>query len=526
MENHKSSLGVYWCRECNVPLISEICNKCGVRGFYTAIDMKPVFAEERKMYEEFFNLELPDNLFISRNRIILDGKTLLTFKMDFHKMKLHLVTDQKKVKSRLDDAELTNKKIFMDKTKVANNNTLNEKTIEAIKFIKDVSSKYNFRYKVISFSGGKDSTVTADLVKKAIGNVPLFFADTTLEYDETIEFIKEFANKYNYRLIFDENGNFYRNERNIWDMIEELGPPSIPYRWCCSVFKAYPVNLFHKKEGVRTLAFDGIRKYESLRRKKYEQVSRIKKISNQIAVYPIFYWKELDVWFYIFFNDLIYNPIYNYGHRRVGCWICPNASPFNCFIRKKTHPEKWKQFEEILLDYAYSHGRDKNWVIENYWRLRRPKKEVFPKVKKKKINEIYSYIFDDPIDGDIFEFLKPLGEYKERIISTSCPENPEIKAIEIGSGNPIYIESFIKDRVIKVQTTKIDELKSFEKQLLKAINCVGCGGCIGYCPNNALYIKGGKLAVDDSKCIKCQKCLKAPCVSLNYRIKKITIVGG
>ncbi len=523
-KHYRDVLGVYWCRECNVPLLSKNCGNCDSQGEYVAIDMKPVFSKEKEMYEEYFKLKLPDNLFISRNRLILDGATLCSFKMDFHKMKLILITDRKKVLKRIKEAENRNKDEFWKDVKKANETSLNEKINEAMEFIERVSHKYSDRFKVISFSGGKDSEVTADLVKKVLGKVPLFFADTTLEYEETIEFIKRFAKKYGFELLTDENNDFYRNENCIWDMIKELGPPSIPYRWCCSVFKAYPVNLFHKKINEKTLAFDGIRKYESFRRRKYEQVSRIKKIANQLAAYPIFYWKELDVWFYIFFNKMIYNPLYEYGHRRVGCWLCPNASPFNCFIRKKTHPEKWGQFEKVLLKYAYEHDRDKNWVIENYWRLRRPKKDKVPKVKREaKANNVFLYRFTSPIDERVFEFFKPLGEYQERIIQSKSIEE---KVIKIGSGNPICIKGFIGKKEIIVEIKEKDEMKNFERQLLKAINCVGCGGCIGYCPNGALYIKNKTLMIDDSRCTKCKKCVTAPCISLNYRIEKAIILGG
>ncbi|MCD6381799.1 MAG: phosphoadenosine phosphosulfate reductase family protein [Candidatus Aenigmarchaeota archaeon] len=521
--DYREVLGVYWCKECNVPLISRKCNNCNSMGEYVAVDMKPVFSKEKEMYEDFFDLHLPDNLFVSRNRLILDGKTLCSFRIDFHKMKLVLATDRKKVLKRIDEAECRSKEEFWDRVRKANESSLSEKINEAVGFIREVSQRYSNRFKVISFSGGKDSEVTADLVKKVLGNVPLFFADTTLEYKETIEFIKEFAKKYNFELLTRENDDFYRNDNCIWDMIRELGPPSIPYRWCCSVFKAYPVNLFHKSLKKETLAFDGIRKYESFRRRKYEQVSRIKKIANQLAAYPIFYWKELEVWFYIIFNRMIYNPLYEYGHRRVGCWLCPNASPFNCFIRKKTHPEKWQQFEKVLLKYAYEHGRNKNWVIENYWRLRRPKKDKIPRARReKKADNVFLYKFTSPIREHMFEFFKPLGEYQRGV---NQPGGAEEKVIKIGSGNPISIKGFLEKKEIIVEIKEKNELKNFERQLLKAMNCIGCGGCIGHCPNGALYIKDKILRIDDSRCTKCRKCITAPCVSLDYKIEKAVISG-
>ena len=46
----------------------------------------------------------------------------------------------------------------------------------------------------VSFSGGKDSTVLLDLVRKIYPDVPAVFADTGLEYPEIREFVKGYDN--------------------------------------------------------------------------------------------------------------------------------------------------------------------------------------------------------------------------------------------------------------------------------------------------------------------------------------------
>ena len=60
---------------------------------------------------------------------------------------------------------------------------------------------YEDREIFISFSGGKDSTVVADLVKRATGRADIchLFGDTTLEFPETYNYIKEYK-EYNYYL--------------------------------------------------------------------------------------------------------------------------------------------------------------------------------------------------------------------------------------------------------------------------------------------------------------------------------------
>jgi hypothetical protein len=46
----------------------------------------------------------------------------------------------------------------------------------------------------ISFSGGKDSTVLANLIRQEFPTIPLVFVDTGLEYPEIKEFVKTFDN--------------------------------------------------------------------------------------------------------------------------------------------------------------------------------------------------------------------------------------------------------------------------------------------------------------------------------------------
>ena len=46
----------------------------------------------------------------------------------------------------------------------------------------------------VSFSGGKDSTVLLDLVRRIYPDVPAVFIDTGLEYPELREFVKTIQN--------------------------------------------------------------------------------------------------------------------------------------------------------------------------------------------------------------------------------------------------------------------------------------------------------------------------------------------
>lgn len=88
----------------------------------------------------------------------------------------------------------------------------------------------------ISFSGGKDSTVLADLVRKENESIPLVFSNTGLEYPELVDFVKSFIThkeKYNeeynngvkIRHYYKDNTYILRPSKTFKEVIEEYGYP-------------------------------------------------------------------------------------------------------------------------------------------------------------------------------------------------------------------------------------------------------------------------------------------------------------
>ena len=217
-----TSKGIHWCKECNVPLLEEICGSCESNGKYFTIDLKPVFEKERKMFEDFLSIELPEVLFRWQNRIMFEGKTLFRFKTDFKKLKLFPVEPIDKIKERIKGTSSESWKEFLRKTEKCNNKILRKKERASIKFIKETKKQHSEKFKVISFGGGKDSVVVSLLVKKAFQDVPLFFGDTTLEYPETYDFIEKYAKEYNYPVIFAGVNKIKRGFHEIWfELLEE-----------------------------------------------------------------------------------------------------------------------------------------------------------------------------------------------------------------------------------------------------------------------------------------------------------------
>lgn len=513
---------IYWCPNCDVPLLSKKCFKCGTKDvFYCSSDLKPVFKQEKSLFEEVTKTDLPSNLFRCKNRIISSGKTLFRYGISNG----HLITleSKEKIKKRLDEIDNFDEEYDFNKIKAANYPVIQGLVGEATRFIKKVTKENQDKIKFVSFSGGKDSTVTAMLVKNAdVGDVPLFFSDTTLEFEETYAYIEDFKEKHGFKIVSE------KSEQDFFELCKELGPPSQTYRWCCTVFKTYPVNKFYKTldENQEILTFDGIRASESPRRKKYSQITRIKKIPRQVAAYPILHWREADVWFYLLLNKIDYNPLYGYGHTRVGCWACPAASPFNCIVRRKTHPDVWKKYEKILYNYADKVGRDHKWVDDDYWRLRRPKKDLNSAVNIVTSHKLcgnkpsFTYNFKEQIDEKFLEFLKPFGTIRYL--------NSPPTIFQGGCNNPLNFTGIINSDKINAHFTGENFLRSkkrFEKQITKALNCVSCGGCLAACPYGAISIINNKFTIDENKCTHCQECINSTfisngCIALNFILKK------
>ena len=68
----------------------------------------------------------------------------------------------------------------------------------------------------VSFSGGKDSTVLLDLVRRVCADIPAVFVDTGLEYPENREFVKGFSNI-----------EWLRPKYPFFEIIEKYGYPVI-----------------------------------------------------------------------------------------------------------------------------------------------------------------------------------------------------------------------------------------------------------------------------------------------------------
>ncbi|WP_406670599.1 phosphoadenosine phosphosulfate reductase family protein [Methanolobus sp. ZRKC4] len=411
----------------------------------------------------------------------------------------------------------------------ANENYLQEFVRRSHKFIKNVASSID-RPVTVSYSGGKDSLAVLHLVSECLDDYELLFADTGIEFPETVQNATDVANHYDKPLKSISSGEAF------WNSIDNFGPPSVEVRWCCKVCKLGPITqLINDNYDDGCLTFIGQRKYESNTRAKSESVWKNPWVGNQVAAAPIQNWTAMHVWLYIFKHKLLYNPMYENGFDRIGCWLCPSCSVADLIRLKETHPEMEKRLNDYLLSYAERMGLSDEWVKHGFWRWKKLPPQLQEIAKKKGINLVpkssgtgklsFSVTsgyrpckqggisaeggFDTAIDLEKLEYtgmLEAVGKtaYMEGVAMVSLEED---RAQIFASGSVTARSDSDKD------ARKL--MKKVELSVRRALLCSGCGVCVGNCSHRSIKMKKG-LAIINEGCVHCGKCIDVcPVVKFN-----------
>lgn len=184
----------------------------------------------------------------------------------------------------------------------------------------------------IAFSGGKDSLVSLHLALKVDRDIPVIYNNTTIEFPETLRYVKELAREWGFELLVSSP------ERSFWDAVRERGWATHENRWCCVPYKEEPALKLMLERQVEAEVTGTVRT-ESIYRRSLVPFRLPSKSPYLIRVNPIYDWNEWEVWSYISENGLPYNPLYDMGYRRIGCWCCPLNGPSHYLRLRKTHPK-------------------------------------------------------------------------------------------------------------------------------------------------------------------------------------------
>ena len=532
------SENIYWCKNCNSPVIKKEndmeklkCPKCGGELKYLTTDLRPVFPEERLLIEILLNKPMEyckSNVWVSANRYYIDGDIISISSKLYKKYSSEYILKEIEKYKNQNDYKYFDKHIkkFID----LNKERLNFLYDEACNFIKETQKNFPIENIIISFSGGKDSTVTADLVVRALSDPSIvhIFGDTTLEFPMTQEYVKRFREN-NLKTIFKTAKN---KEQDFMKVCEDIGPPARMLRWCCSMFKTGPItrvlnNLYKDKD---VLTFYGIRKCESVSRSKYNRVENRAdsvKINKQTVASPIFYWKDIDIWLYILKEKIDFNDAYRLGYDRVGCWCCPNNGERAVFLSNIYMPEQSKIWKDFLINFAKKIGKPdpETYVETGKWKARqggngiRAAEDVKIKFSNCTTEENAKiYRLNKEIPDWFYNLFIPFGklapELGRKLVN-------EMIVVDIKTNIPIIsIQPFSNedyDYSIKIKTMNVKDHEDLQRKIsyqIKKFNaCRKCLKCESLCRHGAITIKGEEYYINESKCKHCKMCVSAKYLS-------------
>lgn len=529
------STTLYWCEHCRVPVFDNHCDACGSDCTYMATDIRPVFPEEKLLLAILLKKESPldlDNSSVwnGNTGYFIDGKKITLSIKEVNRMSF---LEVKKIKSIYDEylsqIDRTYFKEMVCTFIEVNKNRYYEITDEAIKYIQSFDDKYTLDDMFVSFSGGKDSTVTSDLVTRAFANTRIMhiFGDTTLEFPLTYEYRSRFAKTHT--VIRAKN-----YEKNFETLCEQIGPPSRVMRWCCTVFKTGAITktlsqVFQNKTNV--LTFYGIRKSESASRSKYNRESESPKITKQTVVSPIIDWIDFDVWLYILTTGIDFNEAYKLGYSRVGCWCCPNNGAWSEFLSKVHMHKQYEHWRELLITFAKKIGKPdaEEYVDGGNWKARQGGQGL--DISNTSIikfepcateDNAFNYELQNLITEDLYELFKPFGYINKELGNKRLGE---IYVMD-KSGNVLLVlqgkvgSNRLKVTIKKTNIAGANSLTAAEMkikcQLTKYQMCLGCKACASVCKHNAISVHmiGQEdeeqtliYRIDDEKCIRCTECI-------------------
>ena len=339
----------------------------------------------------------------------------------------------------------------------------------------------------VAFSGGKDSIVLLDLVRRALPKSAFIvvFGDTGMEFPDTYKVIDAVEAQCKAAGI-----NFYRaaSHLNPADSWKIFGPPSTVLRWCCSVHKAAPQTLKIRevlgKNNFVGADFVGVRAEESAKRADYTVENFSRKQKGQHSHNAILEWNAAEIWNYIFMRKLIINDTYKKGNSRAGCLFCPMSSGKADFFRNLSYPAEVGQFINLIRD-TVNDENIQSYITNGGWNNRRSGRDLVAPIKNysEETRDNFFYITVTNPKTDWREWIKTLGE---------VPFTYEVKEI---------------DNVVTVKVddyyNRIGELKNLKAIFHKAAACIGCGVCESNCQFGAISFKDGLHIENCRHCLQC-----------------------
>lgn len=357
----------------------------------------------------------------------------------------------------------------------------------------------------VAFSGGKDSIVLLDLVKKALprSSFMVVFGDTKMEFPDTYELVDKVEAQ------CKEDGiNFYRAASHFepeesWRL---FGPPSRVLRWCCTVHKAAPQTLKIRevlsKNDYVGMDFVGVRAHESATRATYDEENYGKKQKGQYSHNPILEWTSAEIWLYIFAHNLPINNTYKKGNSRAGCLFCPMGGGKGDFFQYCSYEREIDKYIDIIKSTnAKDSGKPaalNSYITNGGWNARKNGRDLT--ISKQ-------HYFEETKDGILsIKVVEPSTDWQEWI-KTLGTIDFEFDFHTTSNGYLITVD----ETVFGTDTTK---KRKFKQVFKKAAYCQKCKVCEANCRNGCISFNDGLKITDCKHCGQCHE-LDSGCLVYN-----------
>ncbi len=410
----------------------------------------------------------------------------------------------------------------------ANASMLTRRVEDAIRFIHNTINT-NELPAMVSFSGGKDSLACLLLTMDAGLKLPIFFVNTGLEFPETIAHVHQIAEKHGLRLIEES-----APEGIFFESLIHFGPPGRDFRWCCKTNKLGPTTraiMKHYPNGV--LSFIGQRRYESEQRSEKPRVWKNPWTPGQIGASPIQDWTALHVWLYIFSKGEEYNPWYDRGLDRIGCFLCP-ASDLSEMELVKDRSDCLMQWSKYLDKHASESGLPDSWKTYALWRWK-----LLPDSIRKELERIGVEVGDNlsSRSREAGQLSLHLQEGFSPCIMGFSVEGAFNRSFDLKRASEVLsmlgsVQSNMEEGWLLVDDVRVFQdgilvakgltpelikknVERVRRAMVKAEECVGCGVCIARCNEGALTLEQGRIHVIAERCVHCGGCIE-PCPAISF----------
>lgn len=198
----------------------------------------------------------------------------------------------------------------------------------------------------VAYSGGKDSDVILDLVRRSGVKYDAHHSLTTADPPEVVWHVKK-----------QQDVTIHRPQKTMWELIKYHGcPPRRKMRYCCKTQK--------ESGGTGRIVVTGIRRAEGSNRSKRKMVEACYRDPSKKYLNVIIDWSTTDVWNYIKQRKLSYCRLYDEGFKRLGCVLCPMVRD----VQKQI--ERWPKIArawERAIKATYDPEKQGFKTPEEYW---------------------------------------------------------------------------------------------------------------------------------------------------------------